>query len=295
MNLLEIQTQMLEAIMQPLTSGYNMQRRARDGRPMRDVAAGFIKPNERLSSLERLEIYNRQYWYRILDSLEEDFPGLLAIVGRRWFGALSKAYLIECPSQSFTLRDLGSRLEMWLRAHPEHTHPHEELALDMVRLEWAEVEAFDAAEHSVLIPEALLSTDPDPRFALQPYLRLLELHYPVDELLVGIKSAIRDSEAASNAVAAPAKHNRVRKIARQKPQTIFVAVHRQDDSVYFKRLERDAFLFLSALRDGKRLSNAASSAFEGSDTELNEIPGGVRGWFEEWAALGWFAQPGTID
>jgi hypothetical protein len=59
MNLLDIQTQMLEAIMQPLTSGYNMQRRARDGRPMRDVAAGFIKPNDRLSAFERLEIYNR--------------------------------------------------------------------------------------------------------------------------------------------------------------------------------------------------------------------------------------------
>ena len=294
MNLLEIQTQMLEAIMQPLTSGYNMQRRARDGRAMREVAAGFIKPNDRLSSFERLEIYNRQYWYRVLDSLEEDFPGLLAIVGRRRFGALSKAYLIDCPSQSFTLRDLGSRLEMWLREHPEHIRPRERLALDMVRLEWAEVEAFDAAEHPVLIPEALLSTDPDPRFTLQPHLRFLELHYPVDDLLVGIKAALRENEVASNAVAAPGKHSRVRKIARQKPQTIFLAVHRQDDSIYFKRLERDAFRFLQALIEGKHLSDAAAAAFEGNDMSSSEIPGRVRGWFEDWSALGWFAQPAVV-
>ncbi|MGA9526966.1 MAG: DNA-binding domain-containing protein [Terriglobales bacterium] len=295
MNLLEIQTQMLEAIMQPLTSGYNMQRRARDGRAMRDVAAGFIKANDRLSSFERLEIYNRQYWYRVLDSLEEDFPGLLAIVGRRRFGSLSKAYVLDCPSQSFTLRDLGWRLESWLRAHTEYIHPREKLALDMVRLEWAEIEVFDAAEHPVLIPEALLSTDPDPRFTLQPYLRLLELQYPVDDLLVGIKAVVHENEVASNAVAAPGKHGRVRKIARQKPQTIFLAVHRQDDSVYFKRLERDAFLFLGALREGKRLSDAAVLAFEGSGRSSDEIPGRVRGWFEEWAALGWFAQPAVVE
>jgi hypothetical protein len=289
MNLLEIQTRMLEAIMQPLTSGYNTQQRTRDGRSMREVAASFIKPNDRLTSFERLQIYNRQYWYRVLDSLEEDFPGLLAIVGRQRFNALAKAYLTECPSRSFSLRNLGSRLGEWLQAHPEYVEPRTALALDMVRLEWAEIEVFDAAELPVLIPDA--ATDPDPRYTLQPYLRLVELHYPVDDLLVGIKAAIRDNEAASNAVAARGKHGRVRKIARQKPQTIFLAVHRQDDSVYFKRMERETFRFLLALHEGKRLSDAALTAFTDSEMEESEIPSLVQGWFENWSSLGWLAQP----
>jgi hypothetical protein len=42
---------------------------------MHDVAAEFIKPNDRLSSFERLEIYNRQYWFRVLDCLYDDYPG----------------------------------------------------------------------------------------------------------------------------------------------------------------------------------------------------------------------------
>ena len=296
MNLREIQTEMLEAIMQPLTAGYNtQQKRGRDGRPMREVAAGFIKPNDRLSSFERLQIYNRQYWYRLLDSLEEDFPGLFAIVGRLRFDELAKAYLTECPSQSFTLRDLGSRLESWLRAHPSYIEPHRAMALDMVRLEWAEIEAFDAAELPVLIPESGRGTELDPCFTLQPYLRLLELHYPVDDLLVSIKAVIRDSETASNAVAARAKHGRARKIARQKPQAIFLAVHRQDDSVYFKRLKREEFRFLQALREGKRLSDAAVSAFAGSEVEEGRIPALVESWFENWSSLGWFAQPESAE
>ena len=81
----------------------------------------------------------------ILAALSEDFPGLRAIIGERRFEKLAIAYLLDCPSRSFTLRNLGSRLEAWLRAHPEHIAKFEQIALDMVRLEWAEIEAFDEA------------------------------------------------------------------------------------------------------------------------------------------------------
>ena len=61
--------------MTPLTPNERMRRLAPDGRPMRRVAAGFIKPNDRLTSFERLEIYNRQYWFRILSGFAEALPG----------------------------------------------------------------------------------------------------------------------------------------------------------------------------------------------------------------------------
>jgi hypothetical protein len=53
------------------------------------------------------------------------------------------AYLTECPSESFTLRNLGSRLEEWLLSNPQPITPRESLALEMVRLEWAHIEPFD--------------------------------------------------------------------------------------------------------------------------------------------------------
>ena len=49
---------------------------------MRAVASELIKPNDRLTSFERLEIYNRQYWFRILSGFAEDFPGLRAVSGQ---------------------------------------------------------------------------------------------------------------------------------------------------------------------------------------------------------------------
>ena len=81
MNLETLQREMAAAIMQPLTPDEDMRPIAPDGRPMSEVAATFIAPNSQLSAFERLEIYNRQYWYRVLSALAEDFPALRAVVG----------------------------------------------------------------------------------------------------------------------------------------------------------------------------------------------------------------------
>ena len=291
MNLLEIQQRMLAAVMQPLTAHERMQPRSRDGKSMHEVAAEFIKPNDRLSSFERLEIYNRQYWFRVLASLDEDFPGLRAIIGQRRFEALCKAYLVDCPSQSFSLRNLGSGLETWLRSHPEHIQPRATLALDMVRLEWAEIEAFDGASEPVLLPGDALASDPDPHFRLQPYLQLISLRYPVDDLLVAIRKDTPDGGMASNAVSEHRKQTRVRKVARQKPQAVFLVVHRIDYSVYFKRIEQEAFKFLHALQEGQSLSSGVVLAFQGRDIPETVLVSRVQNWFESWSSLGWFCQP----
>src|SRR6202158_6637053 len=155
MKLLELQRTMARAVMQPLTFTEHMQRTGPDGQPMRAYAARFIKPNDRLTSFERLEIYNRQYWFRLLSSMIEDFPGLRSVLGDRRFEAMSKAYIVECPSRSFTLRNLGARLESWLRKHPQWAGKRQALALDIVRLEWADIETFDGKAEPALRLEDL--------------------------------------------------------------------------------------------------------------------------------------------
>src|SRR3984893_12315531 len=157
MNLLEIQHRMLDAVMQPLTNDEQMQPRTRDGKSMHDVAAEFIKPNDRLSSFERLEIYNRQYWFRVLDCLHDDYPGVRAILGTKKFTRLATAYLEKYQSDSFTLRNLGDRLEQFIRAEPVWTEPRQALALDMVQFEWAQTVAFDGPSKRPVTADDILS------------------------------------------------------------------------------------------------------------------------------------------
>ena len=288
MELDRIQRTMFDAIRQPLTAGEGMRQRTRDGKLLRVIAKEIIKPNDRLTSFERLEIYNRQYWFRILAALSEDFPGLGAVIGERRFEKLTVAYLLDCPSQSFTMRNLGSRLEAWLREHPEHIAKFEQIALDMVRLEWAEIEAFDEAAKPKLTEVELPGLGSDPKFELQPYVRLLDLRYPVDDLLIRVRREGEEADIVSNAVT-----ERIRSRARRRrlptPERIFLAVHRAENSVYFKRIDEEAFTILCALRDGKRLS-AAVDAVDWSGRPPEEASAHVQQWFANWSAQGWFCK-----
>ncbi|HLZ91757.1 MAG TPA: DNA-binding domain-containing protein [Candidatus Acidoferrum sp.] len=292
MKLAALQRTMARAVMQPLTQAERMQSTAPGGKSMRGYAARFIKPNERLTSFERLEIYNRQYWFRLLSSMIEDFPGLRAVLGDRRFEAMSKAYLVDCPSQSFTLRNLGGRLEGWLRKHPKWAAARQQLAIDITRLEWADIEAFDGAAKPALRPEELAAeAGAELRLQLQPYVRLLDLHYPVDDLLLEVRKQDEDTDFASNAFQEKHKRKRVQAVAKLKAAEIFLAVHRMDDSVYFRRIERGEFQILRALGQGEPLGKAIEVAFRKSRGLVEERPGTVRQWFQNWAALGWFCGP----
>lgn len=291
MKLAALQRTMARAVMQPLTSDERMQNRAPDGKPMRAYASRFIKPNDRLTSFERLEIYNRQYWFRVLSSMIEDFPGLRAVLGDKRFEAMSKAYLVDCPSRSFTLRNLGARLEGWLRKHPKWAGPKQALAIDIARLEWADIEAFDGKAELALRAEDLKAdAGAKLKLKLQPYVRLLDLKYPVDDLLLDVRKEDEDTDFASNAFQERHKRKRVQAVAKLKPQNIFLAVHRVDDSVYFRRIEHEEFVILSALRDGKSLGRAIDAAFRKSKVPAQERAAFVQQWFLNWSALGWFCR-----
>ena len=80
-------------------------------------------------------------------------------------------------------------------------------------------------------------------------------------------------------------------VAKLKPADIFLAVHRFDDSVYFRRIEPEEFAILSALRKGKPLDRAIETALRKTSIPLEERPAAVQSWFQNWAALGWFCKP----
>ncbi|HEX3685627.1 MAG TPA: putative DNA-binding domain-containing protein [Bryobacteraceae bacterium] len=290
-NLLELQRRVAAVVMQPLTGQDGMRRKTPKGRSTKAEAEALIKPNRVLSSFERLEIYNRQYWFRVLSCFAEDFPGLRSIIGSSKFERLMRAYLSDCPSLSFTLRNLGSRLEVWLRSNPEWIAPRETLALDMVRLEWAHIEAFDGGYEPKLTPADIESAGLDLRITLQPFIRLLDLTYPVDDLLIEVHDEQVDTDISSNAARTRQLRSRIRRYAQADPERIYLAVHRLDDSVYYKRLQAESFRMVKALSNQMPLVEAIDVAFFGSAMTEYERVIAIQRWFANWAELGWFYRP----
>ena len=290
MRLREIQHEMFEVVRTPLTPQETTRRKTISGREARDIAEAIIRPNDRLSSHQRLEIYNRQYWFRIIGALTEDFEGLRTIIGAARFEKLAIHYLTECPSRSFTLRNLGSRLPEWLAHHPEYTGRRHDSAVEMTRLEWAEVQAFDGASLTELTVEDASALGANPKLHLQPFIQLLELSYPVDELLLSIRRKDEQNSVSANSASTHLVRHRVAKRAqlRRTRGPIYLAVHRHEYSVYFKRVEAAEYQMLKAIRAGSRLSKAID-AVDWGETDPETAIANVQKWFANWASLGWLA------
>jgi hypothetical protein len=286
MNLETLQREMAAAIMLPLTADEDMRAVGQDGRRMSDVAATFIAPNSRLTAFERLEIYNRQYWFRVLGALQDDFPGLRAVIGSNTFEALSVAYLTAHPSRSFSMRNLGSKLPEWLAANPQWAGRRWRLAIDVARIEWAFIEAFDNAERTPLTLDQIATLDAGSRLALQPHLILIAMDYAADDLVLALHDHEKKqtSEAGVKQESGPEAPAKLPKLRRR---PTWVAAHRVDLTVYYRRLHRDEFLTLAAIERGLPLAEALEAGFENSPTPVARRARLVQEWFANWAEFGW--------
>ena len=289
MTLLELQRRMAEDVRRPLTADFGMQQQTEDGQSISELAATYVKPNDRLTSFERLEIYNRQYWFRVIGAVSEDYPALNAVLGSKRFDNLVLGYLKENPSTSFTLRNLGARLSVWLEDHPEFAPTRHGLVLDVARLEWAYVKSFDRAAVAPLALEDFAGLGADTRLSLQPHLQLLDLKYPVDELVLAVHQATPPSDIMSNAVSRRKQRSSPR-LPRMRRSPVSLAVHRFENSVYYRRIDHEAFLLLSALQRRSTLAEAIDAAFAGSKLSSEEQAGKIQEIFAHAAELGWFCR-----
>ena len=290
-----LQRHLAGAILRPLASGQRLDPGPYCGRPVSDFAAEWIRPGRRQTALERLEIYNRQYWFRLLECLEEDFPGLKAVLGPRAFHRLACAYLTAHPSSSYTLRNLGQHLVRFLGERHHPLGPRQAVAFDMARLEWAHVEAFDAAAEPPLSLEDLRGVDPRMlRLRLQPHLTLLRLEHSLENVLIRIRRQNIGLRAeASQAKGEPLRRRARRLSIRKSRGPIFLAVHRQEGTVYYKRLLRGQYLLLTSLNAGRSLAAACTAAFGSRSGPRQTLL--LAAWFQDWSTMGWFVNRNPTD
>lgn len=288
--LFQLQRLMTTALFRPLTKDSGMQKTWIDGTPTSQIVTQFIKANDRLSSFERLEIYNRQYWFRILDSFYEDYPGLRTVLGDSAFLRMAEKYLTSFPSRCWTMRNLGSGLLRFLSQEPHWAKQKQALALEVARFEWAQIEAFDGASKPPLDFKTLQVASPDRlRLSLQPHVRLLELRYPVDEFVLAVKGEEKVRGGASNAMNAAPTVSDLKRVPLPTPKRTHVAIHRFQNSLYYKQLEARGYKLLRALQKGLSLEEACLRALRGA-SKSTDWQQKIHDWFETWSVLGWFCE-----
>ena len=120
------------------------------------------------------------------------------------------------------------------------------------------------------------------KLAVQPQIQLLALRYPVDDYAIAVKQNGLRADASNAVENVARKATPVKSVRRPKADRTYLAVHRHEGRIFYKRLEAPAYRMLLALREGKTLPRAVAAA--GPRVKAQD----VQGWFANWMQLGWF-------
>jgi hypothetical protein len=237
----------------------------------------FVTGNERLLPEEQVDIYRRQYWLRHVDSLIEDYPGMVHLLGDDGFEAFAKAYLDAHPPEHPSLRDLGHAIVPFSRgyAFPEALR---EVCLDMLRYEHAFIDLFDGPEPPALTQDKLASIPEDAwdtaRIVLHPLLARLEVAYPVHE----IRRAAKDGEA----------------LGAIEPRACRLVLYRRDGLVHCDELDPTPFELLARLAAGESLVEACGAlASRLDEAGQAKLEADVGRWVPAWTASKWIVDVET--
>lgn len=227
------------------------------------IADEIIKPGPSLTSAERLELYHRQYWFRILDSLAEDFPVLRRMAGDEVFWELIEAYLLERPSRSFTLRHLGEVFADFIEISPLLDETRRPWFSSIARIEYAFMECFESAQGALPEADDLANSV----IELQEHVKLLHLPVPAD-----LCWEWPDFCPASSL----------------EPQPVDVAVWREPSGrSRQERIEAAEVPLLVRLKQGIRLAELFESLPEPAPTEEQ-----ITRWFAKWHGHRWLGVQG---
>jgi hypothetical protein len=232
------------------------------------VAQTLATGNARMTPVDQLEVYREQFLLRHIGSLREDFPTLEHLLGAKKFEEMCGEYLRAMTPASFALRDASDRMASFLETTPPYRD--DALLADCANVEWAFIEAFDAADVPPLDASVLASIDEDAwdraKIIFHPSVRFLDLKTPAHTF----RSAVRSNE----------------KPTRPKAASACVVTFRGADALRYLEVEPAAFALLAALSRGAMLGEAGEEAVK-LDADVGEKIGG---WFQMWTANGWIAK-----
>lgn len=184
MPLLDTQRRFFDALLEPL-SGENRALAelppgaAAPSDAFHATADALLRSTDAVHARERLGLYHRQYWFRLIDSLSEDFPRVRELLGSEAYLAVIERYLHARPPASWTLRHLGAGFADFLRNDPEIAPALRPWAAALATYEYAHMQVFEAAA---------LPAPTDADFAaraltLQPSVLLVAVDRPLSRLL----------------------------------------------------------------------------------------------------------------
>lgn len=279
-NLKTLQQWFAGIITRPLLEENRMNPISPAKRKMAEEAPRFIVPSPTMKPDARIELYNQQYWWRLLKVMQESYPLLTRLFGPGGFNeALAVPYLVKNPPVHWSLSHLGDRFPYWV--DEAYHEPDRALVLDSARLDWAFGESFISPEYEPIRLENLpekgeLSSLLNIKLHLQPHVHLFAWTFDLKEF----RSEFLKQEPEywiDNDFPPLKKEKEYRNVLYRNCRNFVVC----------KEVSKAEYATLMQFKRGASIEDVCAWLEDQEDDVAEEAAGQLQQWFKDWIVRRW--------
>ncbi len=231
----------------------------------------YLLASPTLEPWQRIELYNKQYWYRLIDVYQENFPLLVRLFGYDDFNvSLVIPCLAERPPDHWSLDLIGQQLVDWIER--SYHAKDRALVLDAARVDFAVTSAFSAADLPLLVEPSL-----DTRLCLQPHVHLLKLSRNLLQF--------RDQVLSQ-----PPEHWYDAPFPETAAGECFAIYRTRQQKVQWRELAKAEYRLLALIQAGASLAEACDHLEQNEPLLVTEALEHLQHWCHEWLSSGILAR-----
>lgn len=253
---------------------------APSGAPISEEACKYIAPSPTLKPHQRIQIYNQQYWWRLLSTLHDNFALTTRILGYYKFNTqIGEPYLKKYPPNHWSLNHLGDMLPQWIRT--DYQGENKQLIQEAVDSDWGFNESFFAGElPAINVHQAakdcnnpLLLKEP---LYLQPHLHLFHFKHALfpfrDEMLK------KDADEWTNSELPPLK----------KEKNYFYVLYRNNHyNIAWVEVDEFEYRLIERFKQGATIEELCQWIEKQNDHFQQAAAENLHLWFQEWTMRQW--------
>jgi len=273
-------------ITRPMEEDSKMVATSPSGHSMEDESKNYITPSPTLEPHQRIELYNQQYWWRLLSNMHEIYPLVTRLFGYYHFNhEIAVPYLVKYPPNHWSLNYLGSQLPRWL--NDNYRANDKALVLSSANIDCAFNDCFTTIQKEPIDLANLPVTGDitsllNKKIYLQEHLSLFELDFNLFPFREKFIKEDGDYWIDHDFPELP------------KGKKYFFALYRAlNNNAAWLEISAGEFYLLNLFKKGTSIEKACGSLEKANKDIAESAMANLHKWFQEWVIRRWLTLDNT--
>lgn len=247
------------------------------GIPMEEEAEQIIAPSPTLRPAQRIQLYNQQYWWRLLNALHENFPLVTRLFGYHNFNlVIGFPFIEKHVPDHWALSRLGHNLAKWIQEN--YCESDKELVYNAACVDWAYNDSFLSAQ-GPSIDSGNLSEIFHLNLTLQPSVKLFQFPYELFQCRL---------EFIKQEVDYWIEHD-FPELKKDKSCYYFTLYRNRHNDIAYQEITEPEYLLLSRFQTGTTIEKSCTWLERQKKAIREAAMQNLHLWFQEWTARKWLA------